>query len=218
MPNEITGKQKRINKEANQMRRALSSVHGPAIRAATGRPASGRASEDGWILVALNDPTGRRGIWMRPLWLDDPAHNVRTLMVLELCAGREGDDAYTAFSNPSEELHGLFECLDIGRWMLEDHPAVVNTESTASVDSGGDIHLSTGLTICTAGFPETLSPVFQEERDRPEAALLYGFDGPANAVQKGTTDERPLTRDERRELAGLMRAMWTRWAEEDPLE
>lgn len=42
-----------------------------------------RASEDGWQEVVMRDPSGRRGLWMRV-----------TGTTVELCAGREGDDAY----------------------------------------------------------------------------------------------------------------------------
>lgn len=43
-----------------------------------------RCDEPGWTLEVRDDPSGRRGIWTRSSSPDR----------LEICAGREGDDAY----------------------------------------------------------------------------------------------------------------------------
>ena len=56
--------------------------------------------EPGWIELTL--PDGRRGVWMRVG--EDK---------VELCAGREGDDAYVCFEPTRQQYHdavGILEC------------------------------------------------------------------------------------------------------------
>jgi hypothetical protein len=43
-----------------------------------------RFTNEGWILAAMNDKSGRRGIWYKPF--KDGC--------VEVCGGREGDDNY----------------------------------------------------------------------------------------------------------------------------
>lgn len=55
-----------------------------------------RAYEPGWFCVANHDTTGRRGLWARPS--DEqrkplPLGEEKETAMMELCAGREGDDA-----------------------------------------------------------------------------------------------------------------------------
>lgn len=71
-----------------------------------------RALEEGWELLSAHDPNGRRGVWMR-----STPRNTDTPTSIELCAGREGDDAYVKI-----ELHEtmtakkLYEILDVLAW------------------------------------------------------------------------------------------------------
>lgn len=71
-----------------------------------------RAFKPGWEMVADNDPAGRRGIWMR-----------RTGGILEVCAGREGDDAYfliePGMTVTPETVEKLYDALTYGCWMVE---------------------------------------------------------------------------------------------------
>lgn len=50
-------------------------------------PEMERSRQSGWVLAVRDDPSGRRGFWYRET-VEDGRH------VLELCAGREGDDVY----------------------------------------------------------------------------------------------------------------------------
>lgn len=81
-----------------------------------------RASEPGWELAAMNDPTGRRGIWVRET--RDPLVPGRVL-ALEICAGREGDDVYLGL-RPGEVIDPqtfgeLVAAFDLGTWCVREH-------------------------------------------------------------------------------------------------
>lgn len=71
-----------------------------------------RAEEKGWIRVAKLDKAQRRSLWVR---LDDNK--------IELCAGREGDDAYAViyFSGGMgpQELAALRDVVETAEWALE---------------------------------------------------------------------------------------------------
>jgi len=69
-----------------------------------------RFQEPGWIqLGSSKDPSGRRQLWVR--FQEDS---------IELCSGREGDDAYVKLSTAGEQgyaLRNVFEyaaCLEPG--------------------------------------------------------------------------------------------------------
>lgn len=63
-----------------------------------------RCIEQGWEAIAV--PDGRRGLWIRVS---------RESGSLEICAGREGDDAYvvlrTGTKVTAEKLNNLLDCL-----------------------------------------------------------------------------------------------------------
>jgi hypothetical protein len=74
------------------------------------RGGSMRSDEDGWVPIAV--PDGRRGLWMKV-----------TPTTVELCAGREGDDAYVKFEvgeavSKSDVKEGL-EVLDYFVYALD---------------------------------------------------------------------------------------------------
>lgn len=71
-----------------------------------------RQLEPGWILCAMNDSTGRRGVWYRK--------NSET--EIELCGGREGDDEYIKLTLTPKEVHDLESVLCVGAWMCEALP------------------------------------------------------------------------------------------------
>lgn len=61
-----------------------------------------------WHQVAMLDPEGRRGLWMRRLSAD----------ALELRAGREGDDCWAVVTG--DAARGVEDCLRVVRWMFYD--------------------------------------------------------------------------------------------------
>lgn len=73
-----------------------------------------RASQPGWQCASMHDPAGRRGIWFRR---ESPG-------AVEVCAGREGDDAYVRIAVgdtvSSEQVTAVLGCLAVGAWMLEE--------------------------------------------------------------------------------------------------
>lgn len=72
-----------------------------------------RSSEHGWRCASMHDPAGRRGIWFR----ESPG-------VVELCAGREGDDWYARIAVGDtvsrEQVASLLDCVAVGAWMLSE--------------------------------------------------------------------------------------------------
>ena len=60
-----------------------------------------RYKEPGWERVTPPDKAGRRALWMREV----PGGG------LELCAGREGDDAYVKISSDHPEYKNLIDLL-----------------------------------------------------------------------------------------------------------
>jgi len=74
-----------------------------------------RCNEPGWRLAAL--PDGRRGIWYREV----REHDV--LVAIELCAGREGDDAFVRLDRfetlDSRALGEIAEIFSRGAWSCE---------------------------------------------------------------------------------------------------
>ena len=60
-----------------------------------------RCNEEGWTEILVPDSTGRRGLWVR-----------QTLTTIELCAGREGDDAYVRLELDPLEQRELLEVID----------------------------------------------------------------------------------------------------------
>lgn len=67
-----------------------------------------RAFEDGYRCVTMVDPAGRRGLWFR--YRDN---------VLEVCSGREGDDAYARFEG--EQARQLADVLEYPTHQFEEH-------------------------------------------------------------------------------------------------
>lgn len=65
-----------------------------------------KSNEPGWILCAMNDPTGRRGIWFR-----------ETPEAVELCSGREGDDSFVSIALAEPERSHLLAVLARGESM-----------------------------------------------------------------------------------------------------
>lgn len=76
-----------------------------------------RASGPGWERVTPLDAAGRRATWMRISKYPDS-----TIRTLEICSGREGDDWYVAFSDPTtdqDRLKGLYDVLTNVQWFYQ---------------------------------------------------------------------------------------------------
>lgn len=72
-------------------------------------------SDDGggeWTLIAMHDPVGRRGVWMRA-----------RSTTFEICSGREGKDNYVCLKlgEPftDKQLFELVAIAETGRWVVE---------------------------------------------------------------------------------------------------
>lgn len=88
-----------------------------------------RSSEPGYVLAAMNDPSGRRGIWYRESPVDEGA---RPLTKVEICGGREGDDCYISLAigdvvSP-DTLRSLEQILSRGAWMVREAEAQADRE------------------------------------------------------------------------------------------
>lgn len=79
---------------------------------------------DGMILCAMNDPSGRRGIWVRFPNEPEVARTTVKPTVVEIFAGREGDDVQLRLALGDvvthEELDKLARCLLVGAANCED--------------------------------------------------------------------------------------------------
>lgn len=79
----------------------------------------------GWKCIAMHDPAGRRGVWYRTTPRD-----VRTdqkiqepVGTIEMCAGREGDDAYVIIAvgtvMDERKMYDLLSLLEYGLYARE---------------------------------------------------------------------------------------------------
>lgn len=99
-----------------------------------------RCNEPGYELCAMNDPQGRRGIWKRiESWkrikensfgssackAEELTTNDQTIMALELCGGREGDDDYVKLEVGQRITSKLLQALDniftTGVWLIKEN-------------------------------------------------------------------------------------------------
>ncbi len=92
-----------------------------------------RCSEPGWRLVAMNDPAGRRGVWIR-----ETATRKGAPLALEVCGGREGDDAYVRLAAgdtlDAAALRALAECLGHNAaWLMHGAAALPSGMDAAAV-------------------------------------------------------------------------------------
>lgn len=77
-----------------------------------------RDQQPGWQVLAKYDKPGRRGLWLRSTTVGADGE----LASFEVCAGREGDDAYVRFEMPPvgtpehKQLWELHECLSRAAW------------------------------------------------------------------------------------------------------
>jgi hypothetical protein len=82
-----------------------------------------RADGRDWRLVAMNDTSGRRGLWLS---------YDRDLGTLAVCAGREGDDAFVRLSAgdvlDEEKLSAIADVLLTARYALSIQVEELGTE------------------------------------------------------------------------------------------
>lgn len=75
---------------------------------------SNRYQEPGWRRIGRIDSTGRRSLWIRETWTGDgPA-------CIELCAGREGDDAYVRLTPADPQWRDLENVFTRARFAAEN--------------------------------------------------------------------------------------------------
>lgn len=80
-----------------------------------------RLEEPGWVRIGLYDAAERRSLWVR--YTDD---------AIELCAGREGDDAYMKLDKANQAFGELLEILQCALFAREQ--LIDNLTSHAIVD------------------------------------------------------------------------------------
>jgi hypothetical protein len=82
-----------------------------------------RCEEHGWVKIGITCSAGRRSLWFRENYRSDWDGNVRRFEQLEsfeLCAGREGADAYVKFENNSSlQVYDLWNVLTAARFASE---------------------------------------------------------------------------------------------------
>lgn len=68
-----------------------------------------RVAEPGWRRIGRIDAVGRRSLWIRE----------HSFGAIELCAGREGDDAYVRITPENPQWRELSEVLGAARFAAE---------------------------------------------------------------------------------------------------
>ncbi len=76
-------------------------------------PRCGRASQPGWVRIGVTCSAGRRSMWARIT----PESGEPTS--LELCAGREGDDAYLLVRRGDPAFDGLLAVVETAIFAAE---------------------------------------------------------------------------------------------------
>lgn len=111
-----------------------------------------RSDESGWMVIAKYDVPGRRGLWLRLLHEPKDDGTEPTIVAFELCAGREGDDAYVRFdipyppdpSNPEHvKLMSLLNVLEYARWHVE----IFESESDAACSCAACVSIREELAL-----------------------------------------------------------------------
>lgn len=87
---------------------------------------------ENWFLCSMHDPAMSRGIWFRMMRKDGsemsshwwgPTDTVQDVQVLQICAGREGNDCLATISRDDLDdvaFNALLNCLGIGAAMVEE--------------------------------------------------------------------------------------------------
>lgn len=94
-----------------------------------------REAPDDWRCCSMHDPSGRRGIWFKTDGVDLVADDIgcgmlqtETVNQIEICAGREGDDAEVTLragqTLTKTDVLALLGCLEVGAWMHEENEPV----------------------------------------------------------------------------------------------
>ena len=66
-----------------------------------------RGGESGWVRIGLYDSVRRRSSWVRLVGEDDMGN----VQAIELCSGREGDDAYVKLTSQDPQWDDLCDVL-----------------------------------------------------------------------------------------------------------
>lgn len=156
-----------------------------------------RAYEPGWMRIGRIDSTGRRSLWIR-----------ETDGTIELCAGREGDDAYVKITPENPQWIELEDVLRSARFAAEFEDAdglTLERESPSggvtmikarhnSIRAFEDQAASPGHRISVLQWDEFDTVLIAHEVTLPERVHL------TTANRKEVLDELQLTIDEIRWL------------------
>ncbi len=120
-----------------------------------------RVDEPGWVQIGLMCAAGRRSLWFRVSLRpaapatdlkesqraalieanvdpDRATVSVEDVVSLELCAGREGDDAYVQFDNDgSQKFYELWDVLCTAEFAGEEVRGSINEEQEYSASHRG---------------------------------------------------------------------------------
>lgn len=94
-----------------------------------------RCIDPGWRRIGRIDSAGRRSLWIRETWnRDGPA-------CIELCAGREGDDAYVRITPDNPQWRDLENVLTCARFAAEyeDGDGLTLDREAAARGENGDV-------------------------------------------------------------------------------
>lgn len=91
-----------------------------------------RLDEDGWVEIGKRDSAGRRSMWLRIVITPEETARARDMFTklgfgvtydsadnveaFELCAGREGDDAYVRVDRTNPQFEELLDMMTTARY------------------------------------------------------------------------------------------------------
>lgn len=85
-----------------------------------------RAEEPGWVKIGITCSAGRRSLWwrvnLRAGLLEEEINvvEIKDIASIELCAGREGDDAYVRIENDGgKQFYDLWDVLSCAQFASE---------------------------------------------------------------------------------------------------
>lgn len=81
-----------------------------------------RAMEPGWVKIGATCSAGRRSMWWRVTYegVEDPnSMYSRRPILIELCAGREGDDEYLQIDRTNPAFDGLMDVFSSAEFAAE---------------------------------------------------------------------------------------------------
>ena len=102
-----------------------------------------RCTEPGWLRIGRIDSPRRRSLWIRDTRGAEPA--------IELCAGREGDDAYVKITpdNPQwREIQHLLSCAKFAAEFEDPDGLTLAREAGEDVSDSIEVRVTTYSAVC----------------------------------------------------------------------